>query len=99
MVAADTAMVLCLEGGVDFRAVEADDNLTVNVNDGYAGLAGFGDGFVGVLGIGLDVFFFVLDTQFSKVVFGGMAKGAPVGAIDGDVRSLHKISVAYHYTL
>lgn len=84
------------EDGVDFGAVEADDDLAIEIDDEDTGLAGFVHGFLGVGRVGLDIFLDVLDALFVQIFFGGVTKGAPVGAIDrdGNVTHIHSIALS-----
>ncbi len=77
-------IALLFESSVDARPVEADDDLTVDVDDRDAHLAGFVDGFFGEGWIFFDVLFCVFDAEFFEVVLDGVTKGAPVGAVDGN---------------
>lgn len=82
----------CSQGGVDFRAVETDDDLSVDIEHRDAHLAGLGNGFGRVVRVAFDVAVFVLNALLVQVVFRGVAKGTPGRAVDDYVA--HVISIA-----
>jgi hypothetical protein len=87
------------EGGVDAGAVKADNNLAIDVEYRDAHLAGFLDRFLGVGRVFLDVLFGKRDTFVGEVIFGGVAKGTPIGAVHryaGSSRIIHSLKYIYY---
>lgn len=92
-------LALLCECGVDAWSVEADDNLTVNVEHGYAHLAGLLDGFIGVFHLLFDVALFECNALLGQIIFGRVAESAPVSTVDDDMFLVHTLIVALYYTL
>ena len=82
-------------GSIDARAVEANDDITIDIDDRNAALAGFGDRFHHELRVVFDIFVGVLDTFFIEVIFGGVAESTPGCCIDRDVFT-HTPSIALY---
>ena len=67
------------EDVVDSWAVETNDDGAVDIDDRYAHLPAFADGFLGKFNILLDIALFVFNTELIEVLLAGVAEGAPIG--------------------
>jgi hypothetical protein len=77
--------VVGFEGGVDFGAIEADDDVAGDVDNRDAALLALIDSFFAGGWIGFDVAIGVFNTELVEVLFGGVAKGTPRCAVDGNL--------------